>query len=111
MVGRKESDSQRTPVEKKSEREVVVTRTFKAPARLAFEARSKPELFEKWWVPRSVGMTLRSCDMDVPDGGSSSRLGNIQRDSAFRFNSGVIAIFALPHDIQTSRSQFIHKEK
>ena len=69
MVARKESESRRTTVQKKSEREVVVTRTFDAPARLVFEAWSKPELFRKWWVPRSMGMTLRSCEMDVRTGG------------------------------------------
>ena len=69
MVARKESESPRTTVQKKSDREVVVTRTFDAPARLVFEAWSKPELFKKWWVPRSMGMTLRSCDMDVRTGG------------------------------------------
>ncbi len=70
MVARRESESQRTTVQKKSEREVVVTRTFDAPARLVFEAWSKPELFKKWWVPRSMGMTLRSCEMDVRTGGT-----------------------------------------
>ena len=69
MVARKESESQRTTVKVKSEREVVVTRTFDAPARLVFKAWSQPELFKKWWVPRSMGMTLRSCDMDVRTGG------------------------------------------
>jgi uncharacterized protein YndB with AHSA1/START domain len=69
VAARKESESQRTTVQKKSEREVVVTRTFDAPARLVFEAWSKPELFKKWWVPRSMGMTLRSCEMDVRTGG------------------------------------------
>ena len=69
MVARKESEAQRTTVQKKSEREVVVTRTFDAPARLVFEAWSKPELFKKWWVPRSMGMTLRSCELDVRTGG------------------------------------------
>ena len=69
MVARKENESQRTTVQKKSEREVVVTRTFDAPARLVFEAWSKPELFKKWWVPRSIGMTLGSCEMDVRTGG------------------------------------------
>ena len=59
----------RTTVERKSDREVVVTRTFDAPARLVFEAWSKPELFKKWWVPRSMGMTLRSCELDVRTGG------------------------------------------
>jgi len=69
VVARKESESQRTTVQKKSEREVVVTRTFDAPARLVFEAWSRPELFKKWWVPRSMGMTLRSCELDVRTGG------------------------------------------
>lgn len=59
----------RTTVERKSDREVVVTRTFDAPARLVFEAWTKPELFEQWWVPRSMGMTLRSCELDVRTGG------------------------------------------
>jgi uncharacterized protein YndB with AHSA1/START domain len=57
-------------VEKTSDREVVVTRTFDAPARLVFEAWSRPELFKQWWVPRSMGMTLRSCAMDVRTGGT-----------------------------------------
>jgi uncharacterized protein YndB with AHSA1/START domain len=59
----------RTTVERKSEREVVVTRTFDAPVRLVFEAWTKPELFKQWWVPRSMGMTLRSCELDVRTGG------------------------------------------
>ncbi|WP_206606709.1 SRPBCC family protein [Steroidobacter cummioxidans] len=59
----------RTTVERKSDREVVVIRTFDAPARLVFEAWAKPELFKQWWVPRSMGMTLRSCELDVRTGG------------------------------------------
>lgn len=70
MAASSASESPRTTVEKTSDREVVVTRTFDAPARLVFEAWSKPELFKKWWVPRSMGMTLRSCEMDVRTGGS-----------------------------------------
>jgi len=66
---RKEGEPQRTTVQRKSEREVVVTRTFDAPARFVFEAWSRPELFRKWWVPRSMGMTLLSCEMDVRTGG------------------------------------------
>ena len=57
-------------MQKKSEREVVVTRMFDAPARLVFEAWSRPELFKRWWVPRSTGMTLRSCELDVRTGGT-----------------------------------------
>ena len=60
----------RTTVQRKSDRELVVTRTFDAPARLVFEAWSRPELFKKWWVPKSMGTTLRSCEMDVRTGGT-----------------------------------------
>jgi uncharacterized protein YndB with AHSA1/START domain len=60
----------RTTVTRASDREVVVTRTFDAPARLVFEAWSKPELFRQWWVPQSMGMTLHDCEMDVRTGGS-----------------------------------------
>jgi uncharacterized protein YndB with AHSA1/START domain len=59
----------RTTVERRSDRELVVTRMFDGPPRLVFEAWSKPELFKRWWVPRSMGMTLRSCEMDVRTGG------------------------------------------
>ena len=58
-----------TTVERTSEREVVVTRSFNAPARIVFEAWTKPELFRRWWVPKSMGMFLRSCEMDVRVGG------------------------------------------
>jgi uncharacterized protein YndB with AHSA1/START domain len=63
------SDKNRTVVARKSDRELVVTRTFDAPARIVFEAWSKPELFMRWWAPKSLGMPLRSCEMDVRTGG------------------------------------------
>src|ERR1700741_4198475 len=73
MDARRESEAtpmkNRTTVERKSERELVVTRAFNAPARLVFEAWTKPELFKQWWVPKSMGMFLRSCEMDVRVGG------------------------------------------
>ena len=59
----------RTAVQRKSDREILVTRTFNAPARLVFQAWTRPELFTQWWVPRSMDMTLRSCEMDVRVGG------------------------------------------
>jgi uncharacterized protein YndB with AHSA1/START domain len=55
----------RTAVERKSDRELVVTRAFDAPAHIVFEAWSNPELFQRWWVPKSAGLSLLSCDMDV----------------------------------------------
>jgi uncharacterized protein YndB with AHSA1/START domain len=72
MPNEKEGSSavmNRTVVERKSDRELVVRRTFNAPAHIVFEAWSKPELFKQWWVPKSVGMSLVSCDMDIRTGG------------------------------------------
>ena len=60
----------RTVVERKSDHELVVMRTFDAPVHIVFEAWSKPDLFTRWWVPKSVGMSLVSCDMDVRTGGT-----------------------------------------
>ena len=59
----------RTMVERKSDRELVVTRTFDAPARIVFEAWTKPELFMRWWAPKSMGVPLLSCEMDARTGG------------------------------------------
>ncbi len=58
-----------TTIERKSEREIVVTRTFDGPARIVFEAWTTPKLFRQWWVPKSIGMSLLSCEMDVRVGG------------------------------------------
>lgn len=59
----------RTTVERKSERELVVTRTINGPPRLVFEAWTRAELIKQWWVPKSFGVTLLSCDADVRVGG------------------------------------------
>src|SRR6478672_7042705 len=56
--------------ERKSDRELVVTRTFNAPARIVFEAWTKPDLFKQWWAPKSFGMTIVSCEQDVRTGGT-----------------------------------------
>ncbi len=58
-----------TTVERQSERELVVTRTINGPAHIVFEAWTKPELFKRWWIPKSFGMSLLSCEMDVRTGG------------------------------------------
>ena len=59
----------RTMIERTSGRELVVTRTFNAPRHLVFKAWSEAELFKRWWVPKSVPITLLSCEMDVRTGG------------------------------------------
>jgi uncharacterized protein YndB with AHSA1/START domain len=57
-------------VERTSERELVVTRTFDGPARVVFEAWTRPELLGRWWAPRSFGLSLRSCEVDARVGGT-----------------------------------------
>ena len=59
-----------TTAERKSDRELVVTRTFNAPARLVFEAWTKPELLKRWWAPKSFGVSFLSCEADVRAGGT-----------------------------------------
>jgi uncharacterized protein YndB with AHSA1/START domain len=58
-----------TTVERKSERELVITRTFDGPARIVFEAWTRPELLKRWWAPKSSGLALLSCEADVRVGG------------------------------------------
>ena len=60
----------RTLVERRSERELVVTRTVNAPPHIVFEAWIKAELFQRWWVPKSIGLELLSCELDVRVGGT-----------------------------------------
>ncbi len=75
MDARRESElmagpmKDRTTVDRKSERELVATRTFNGPARIVFEAWTTPELLKRWWVPKSIGMTLVSCEVDARVGG------------------------------------------
>ena len=59
-----------TTTERTSDRELVVKRTINASARIVFEAWTTPELFKRWWVPKSSGATLLSCEQDVRVGGS-----------------------------------------
>jgi uncharacterized protein YndB with AHSA1/START domain len=73
MDSRRESElapmKNRTTVERKSERELVVTRIFNGSAHIVFEAWAKPELLKRWWAPKSTGLSLLSCTADVRIGG------------------------------------------
>lgn len=74
MDARRESEpipmTRRTTVERTSAHELVVTRTFNAPARIVFEAWTTPELMQRWWTPKSFGISFISCEMDVRTGGT-----------------------------------------
>jgi uncharacterized protein YndB with AHSA1/START domain len=74
-----------TTVDRASDREIVVTRTFDAPARIVFDAWTKPELFMRWWAPKSLGMTIRSCEMDARTGGKYRLEFGQDASSSFAF--------------------------
>jgi len=69
MSSERAAPKNNTLVERRSDRELVVTRIFDGPAHIVFEAWSRPELFQRWWVPKSLGVPLRACEMDVRTGG------------------------------------------
>lgn len=74
MTGKSDSNPSPTHVHatknRKSNCELIVTRTFDAPATIVFQAWSKPELFQRWWIPKATGMTIVACEMDVRTGGT-----------------------------------------
>ena len=80
-----------TTAERTSERELVVRRTVNGPARLVFDAWTKPELFQRWWVPKSYGLTLLSCEMDVRAGG--------QYRLVFRHGDSTMAFFGTYREV------------
>src|SRR5580658_10430946 len=83
-ANRESGVTKRTEVERKSDRELVVRRTVNAPAHLVFEAWTKADLFRRWWVPKSYGVELLSCEMDVRVGGQY-RLVFPHEDSTMEF--------------------------
>jgi len=93
-------DSEATPtknqttVERKSDRELVVTRTVNGPARLVFEAWTKADLFRRWWVPKSYGLNLLSCEIDVRVGGQY-RLAFLHEGATMEFFGTYLEV--VPH--------------
>src|SRR3954468_23720969 len=83
-----------TTVERKSEREFVVTRTFNGPARLVFEAWTKPELLKQWWVPKSFGISLLSCEADVRVGGKYRLVFGVGASETMEFFGRYIEVTA-----------------
>src|ERR671910_1767284 len=96
METRRESEparmKNRTSVDRKSEREVVVTRTIDAPARIVFEAWTKPELFKRWWVPKSMGMSLLSCEMNVRVGGKYRFVFGVEASEPMAFHGTYLEV-------------------
>ena len=74
-----------TTVKRLSDREITATRVFDAPARIVFEAWTDAELFAQWWVPKSLGVQLRSCQLDVRTGGSYRLEFGADAENSFAF--------------------------
>jgi uncharacterized protein YndB with AHSA1/START domain len=62
--------SNETVVERPSDRELVVRRTFNGPAHIVFDAWTRPELLKRWWAPKSFGVSLFECESDLRVGGT-----------------------------------------
>jgi uncharacterized protein YndB with AHSA1/START domain len=75
----------RTRIERTSDTELVVTRMFDAPARIVFQAWTTPALFKRWWAPKSLGMNILSCEMDVRTGGGYRLTFGEDEASSFSF--------------------------
>ncbi|MFN8629279.1 MAG: SRPBCC domain-containing protein [Chloroflexota bacterium] len=58
-----------TSAERISDRELLASRVINGPARIVYDAWTKPELFRQWWLPKSFPITLTACELDVRVGG------------------------------------------
>jgi uncharacterized protein YndB with AHSA1/START domain len=84
-----------TTVERRSDRELVLTRTFNGPARIVFEAWTKPELLKRWWAPKSIGLSLLSCEADVRVGGRYRFVFGLDASKTMAFYGRYIEV--IPH--------------
>ena len=97
-------DLGQTVVRRVSDTEMAVTRVFDAPARLVFEAWSNPALFQRWWVPKSLGAILRACTMDVRTGGTYRLEFAGEGDTSFAFFGRYLDVVP-PHRIVWSNDE------
>src|SRR3954453_840630 len=105
MAAGKESEPAKNPttVERKSERELVVTRTFNGPARIVFEAWTKPELFRRWWAPKSFGGSVLACGLGVRPGGTCRLvMGHPSSEQPTAFFGGYIEVTPNPRLVWTN---------
>jgi uncharacterized protein YndB with AHSA1/START domain len=84
-----------TTVEAKAECEVVVTRTFDAPARIVFQAWTTPALFRRWWIPKSMPVPLLSYEADIRTGGSYRLVFGVEGENTMAFFGKYIEV--TPH--------------
>ncbi len=59
-----------TSIELAGDCEIVITRTLHAPARIVFDAWTRPDLLKRWYAPRSHRMTVACYESDLRAGGT-----------------------------------------
>jgi uncharacterized protein YndB with AHSA1/START domain len=75
-----------TSLELKGDREIVIARTFNGPARIVFDAWTKPDLVKRWWAPTSRGVSVVRCDADLRAGGSYRYVLRIRSGNEIAFS-------------------------
>jgi uncharacterized protein YndB with AHSA1/START domain len=81
-----------TTLSLEGDREIVITRTFNGPARIVFEAWTRPEHVRRWWAPRSRGVSLTACDADVRVGGRYRYVARLDRGGEFAFTGRYVEV-------------------
>ncbi|MEO8575406.1 MAG: SRPBCC family protein [Gemmatimonadales bacterium] len=80
-----EVEMNQTAMELQGDREIVISRTFNGPAKIVFEAYTNADLVRRWWAPKSLGVTIVSCDADVRVGGKYRYVLQPRKGNAFGF--------------------------
>jgi uncharacterized protein YndB with AHSA1/START domain len=89
MLAQKESEAaamNQTSMELKGDREIVIARTFNGPARIVFDAWTRPELVRRWWAPKSHRVSVVACDADIRVGGGYRYLLRLDTGNEFAFS-------------------------
>ena len=105
MAAREGSDTMpvnQTTLELQGDREIVISRTFNGPARIVFDAWTKPELVMRWWAPKGLGVSMISCDADVRVGG--------QYRYVFRHRTGAALAFSGRYTEVTPPSRLVYTQ-
>jgi uncharacterized protein YndB with AHSA1/START domain len=77
------------------DRDLVIERTFDAPARLVFDAWTKPELLKRWFYGPD-GWSLAVCEIDLRVGGKLRFVWRKEGEAEMGM-SGVYREIAAPH--------------
>jgi uncharacterized protein YndB with AHSA1/START domain len=85
----------RTSLERASDRELVIARTFNGPARIVFDAWTRPEHVSRWWAPQALGVSVVSCDAEVRVGGRYRYVLQPRKGGAIAFSGEYLEV--TPH--------------